>query len=185
MIEAKAKLVGFSRPNWRDKHKGVVALELPEIGDEAVQQLEGKDVRVIIKLWREKRSLDANAYMWVLTGLIAQALDSDTDTEHMRQMRLYAPIDRIDGEPVVITIKSSIDIDRVAGYWRYYDESDDGKWKSWLQLKPSREFDSAEMSVYIHRLIEEAKELGIETATPDEVARMEQLYAENIKKRNN
>ena len=42
-------------------------------------------------------------------------------------------------------------------------------WRFWVG---SSEYDSAEMSVFINGIIEEAKELGIETLPPDELERM-------------
>ena len=43
-------------------------------------------------------------------------------------------------------------------------------------IKGSSEYDSAEMAHFIDRIVEEAQELGIETATPDELERMKQEW---------
>lgn len=43
-------------------------------------------------------------------------------------------------------------------------------------IKGSSEYDTVEMSHFIDRIVEEAKELGIETATPDELERMKQEW---------
>ena len=49
-------------------------------------------------------------------------------------------------------------------------------------MRGSHTFDSAEMSRLITATVDEAKELGIETMTPDEIARMNALWGEKIEK---
>ena len=46
-------------------------------------------------------------------------------------------------------------------------------------LKPTHEYDSAEMAALIDGTVEEAKELGIPTITPNEIARMKELWKSN------
>ena len=66
----------------------------------------------------------------------------------------------------------------IGGHWKRVKEFiKDGKtWVSYLMIKGSSEYDTAEMSHFIDRIVEEAKELGIETATPDELERMKQEW---------
>ena len=45
-----------------------------------------------------------------------------------------------------------------------------------MMIKGSSEFDTSEMSYFIDQIVEEAQELGIETATPDELERMKQEW---------
>ena len=49
-------------------------------------------------------------------------------------------------------------------------------------LKGSSRYDSAEMAHLLDGLISECKQLGIETATPEELERMKQLYEQNRRK---
>ena len=46
------------------------------------------------------------------------------------------------------------------------------------KLKGSHEYNTKEMSDLLNGLISECKEMGIETATPEEIARMIALYEE-------
>lgn len=173
-MEVKGKLNSIAK-----KYKAptmIIALEVEGMTDAMIEELQGKPLRVRMTQYREKRSLDSNAYMWTLTSKIADKLNSTMEAEHKRQMLEYGKADLIDGEPVVITVLSKVDMDRIEGYWKYYDESDDGKWKSYYQLRPTHIMDTKEMSNFLEHIIEEAKELGIETATPDELKRMEALY---------
>lgn len=182
-MECKGKLNSIAQA-YKSK-KMIIAFEVEDATKEMIEELENvKALRITAKAWREKRSLDANAYMWVLTDRIAKANNSTVEEEHKRQVLAYSHADDIDGEPVVVTVLRKVDMDRVPGYWHYYDESDDGKWVSYYQVKPTRNFDTKEMSDFLQHIIDEARELGIETATPDELRRMEALYAKKVDKRN-
>ncbi len=133
-------------------------------------------MRLTAKQWKEKRSLDSNAYMWVLTDRIAQKLGSTRDEEHKRQVLTYGFVDITDDGAIIITLHSKVDVDLIDGYWRLYKQSGDGRFKSYMRIKPTHEYDTKEMSDFLEHIIEEAKELGIETATPEELERMAQLY---------
>lgn len=50
-------------------------------------------------------------------------------------------------------------------------------------LRGSSTYDTAEMSTLINGLVEECKDLGIETMTPQELERMMALYEQNRRKR--
>lgn len=50
-----------------------LVIELDDDFRQDFAALKDHDVRVEIKKWRKKRSLDANAYAWVLIDKIAQA----------------------------------------------------------------------------------------------------------------
>ena len=73
-----------------------------------------------------------------------------------------------------MTVKKSVDMSKISGHWKYI--KDNGTFASYLMIKGSSEYDTAEMSHFIDRIVEEAKELGIETATPDELERMKQEW---------
>ena len=50
-----------------------LVLELEDDFRKKFAELKGHDVRIEVKRWRKRRSLDANAYAWVLMDRIAQA----------------------------------------------------------------------------------------------------------------
>ncbi len=181
-MESKAELKAVTR-DWITK-KFQLTFEVESDVENALDSITGKTLRLTAIQWREKRSLDSNAYMWLLTSKIAQALGSDRDTEHKRQMLQFGVIDSIEDSAIVITLHKKVDIDLLDGYWKFYKESRDGCFKSYMRIKPTHEYDSKEMSYFLERVIEEAKELGIETATPEELERMAQLYEQNSKRIN-
>lgn len=135
----------------------------------------GSRLAVKIGKYRKKRSLDANAYHWVLCGKIADALDSDSDSVHYDLMVRYGAILRgDDGRAAVITVLPEVDLKRCNIYARRVGTGHvDGKeFAHYALIKPSREYDSKEMSVLIKGTVLEAQDMGIETLTPAELASM-------------
>ncbi len=173
-MEVKAELKAVAR-DWISK-RFQLTFEVEGDVTNALDSITGKILRLTAKQWKEKRSLDSNAYMWVLTDRIAQELGSTRDEEHKRQVLTYGFVDITDDGAIIITLHSKVDVDLIDGYWRLYKQSGDGRFKSYMRIKPTHEYDTKEMSDFLEHIIEEAKELGIETATPEELERMAQLY---------
>lgn len=179
-MEAKASLKQVTR-DWISK-RFQLTFEVEGDVTNALDDITDKPLRLKAVKWREKRSLDSNAYMWLLEDKIAKVIDSTREEVHRLNVLEYGPIDEIDGSPIVITLKSKVDISHIDGYWKLFKVSEDGTFKGYYRIKPTHEYDTKEMSEYLDRVIEAAKELGIETATPEELARMEQLYEQNKKR---
>ena len=57
------------------------------------------------------------------------------------------------------------------------------RFRTYVMLRGSSTYDTAEMSALINGLVEECKDLGIETMTPQELDRMMDLYDQNRRKR--
>ena len=115
----------------------------------------------------EKRSLSANAYAWALINKIADALRKSKEEVYLQMLKDY-------GQSEFVSVLSSID---VKGYFKYYEEYGKGhvegrEFTHYKVYKGSSEFDSKEMSVLIDGIIQEARQLGIETITPAEKERM-------------
>lgn len=57
---------------------------------------------------------------------------------------------------------------------------DDGKlYRVYIVMRGSHTYDTKEMSTLIDGVVQEAKELGIETMTPDEIERMKAAWQGN------
>ena len=52
-------------------------------------------------------------------------------------------------------------------------------YRTYFLLRGSSTYDTAEMSALLDGVIEDCKSCGIETATPEEIERMKQLYEQN------
>ena len=57
-----------------------------------------------------------------------------------------------------------------------YEVDDKGEWVRLALMRGSHTYDTKEMSRLIDGTVEEAKELGIETMTPDQIERMKSLW---------
>ncbi len=82
------------------------------------------------------------------------------------------------GQSEMVSVLSSID---VRGYFKYYEEvatvTLEGKqFTHYRVFKGSSEYDTREMSILIDGIVYEAKNLGIETMTPDELTRIKEMW---------
>jgi len=126
--------------------------------------------RVTIKVWRDKRSLDANAYIWLLLGKMAVVLRTDKDELYLDMLRRY-------GRFVMLTIFDPAAVDVMSRTYRLCRSMGEVKvgGKIGIQLQcyiGSSRYDTKEMSVLIDGVVSECQELGIETRTPEELAKM-------------
>ena len=173
MMESKARLLDIAK-DWKSG-KFRLTFEVDTFLPNMADAIADVCLRLSVKKWKEKRSLDANAYMWVLLGKMAQLLETTPKELHDEMLQRYGILDQDEDGHVAMTISSRVDISRIDGYWRLYKTSQDGKWNSYLRIKGTSELDTAEMSYFIKRVVEEAQDLGIETATPEELERMAAL----------
>ena len=145
-----------------------VVQDMPPILDK-VCSLSGKEVEINIKEPREKRSLDANAYFWVIVGKIADKLRASKEEIYFKMLKDY-------GQSVTITVKKGYDISK-AGF-KYYEVLKDGliKGKEFTAYRVfigSSQYSKQEMSVLIDGAVQEAKELGIDVELEDYIDLME------------
>lgn len=157
-------------------NKPVLMLEVNERNDfeMLVDDMRDKDKLTIeIKPYRQHRSLNANAYAWTLIGKIADAVRAGKDEIYLKCLKRY-------GQSELISVLSHVPI---GSYIKYYEEAGESKlngkdFTHYRVYKGSSEFDTREMSIFIDGVVSEAKGLGIQTETPNEIARMKALWGE-------
>lgn len=138
-----------------------------------LEDLQNKNLDVVAKPHREKRSLNANAYFHVLSGKIAEKLGTSLTHEKNRMIREYGQYEVIDGMIPTLTAKEKYEdkmLD-IEGVHLKVVERPGGTVKMAV-MRGSHTYNTAEMSRLIDATVEEAKELGIETITPDQLERM-------------
>lgn len=138
------------------------------------EETKDKPLDINIKELRKKRSLSANAYFHVLVDKIAAELHSSHTEVHNKMIAEYGQMDT--------TLEYIILRDDIP--WQKVDVMhlrpttatrtlDDGKlYRVFQIMRGSHTYDTKEMSILIDGVVSEAKELGIETLTPDELERM-------------
>lgn len=171
--------------NWHTK-KPEVTLEL-DTNIEDVERLQDKKLSVELKQYREKRSLDANAYYWLLVGKLADALGQTNNWVHNDMLRKHGEIEVIDGQGVYIVLPDTEKAQETAEQAETYHlkptsqvklGKDGRMYRTYMMLRGSSTFDTKEMSRLINGLVDECKAMGIETMTPDELERMMSTYGE-------
>ena len=136
---------------------------------------QGKELDVEIKQHRKKRSLDANAYFWVLLSKIAETIKTSRESVYLEMLQRY-------GVFTHVIVKQEI-VDRVRAEWRTVVELGEVtvNGKTGVQLQcyfGSSTYDTKEMGTLIDGIVGEAKDLGIETMTPTELSILKEKWGE-------
>lgn len=143
-------------------------------------RLKDVDVDITIEKHREKRSKSANAYFHVLVNKIAAETGGSDEIIKRNLVLEYGAIAKDgDGLSVGFKLPGSVDVGTIYPYVKCFDERyENGKWfKCYLVYKQTRLMDSKEMARLIDGAIEKAKELGVETDTPEQLARYKKEWA--------
>ena len=97
--------------------KQTASFELNEDAREAFQDLKGcEKLTIQIKKYRKKRSLDANAYYWVLVSKLGKVLDMANPEVHNIALIRYGQPWIIDGKSVFTTIPDTEDAENQVRY---------------------------------------------------------------------
>jgi len=162
-----------------------------EAEDDISGQIDGmrdKPLRLTAKQWRDKRSLDSNSYYWVLLSKLAEGAHISKPRAHNLMLRGYGQVELFDGSRYYARIPDTEEaendvIERETFHLKPTSQvvagSDGVSYRTYVLLKGSSNYDSAEMTHLLDGLISECKAIGIETATPEELERMKQLYEQN------
>lgn len=143
---------------------------------QSFDDLKDYDINVEIKRYREPRSKNANAYFHVLVNKIAEAQSLGND-EVKRQLVLeYGTLATDEtGSVLGAMLPASACMDDFYPYAKWYKSKvlDGKEYDCYLFYKQTHTLDSKEMARLIDGTITVAKELGLETMTPDQLARLE------------
>ena len=123
----------------------------------------------------EKRSKNANSYCWVLCQKIADVIRSSKEEVYLENLKRYGQCELW---PLVHGTDPEQFFRGITKYYEFYDYGIlNGKECDWFKVfRGSSSYTTSEMSVFIDGLVSEAQELGIETATPLELARMKEKW---------
>jgi hypothetical protein len=144
----------------------------------SIGELQDKPLSVEIKPFRKRRSLDANAYAWVLLGKIA-AVVNITPVEAYRHA-----VKDVGGNYEIVPVKA----ERADAWMRIWQSHGmgwiseilgDSKHEGYVNIISyygSSTYDSVTMARLIDRIIEDCKALDIETATPAEISLLKEAW---------
>lgn len=144
-----------------------VVFELEEGTDlNSITELINKDLDIIAKVHREKRSNDANALLWLAIGRIANSIDADKWDVYLQMLKRY-------GKFTYICVKPEA-VEEVKKQWRETEivgevEINGKKAIQLLCYYGSSTYNTKEFSVLLEGVVSEMKEMGLETPQPHEI----------------
>lgn len=141
------------------------------------------------KLWdikehKVKRSLNQNSYYWALLAKVAEKSSISRNRCHNEMLASYGQDEYVDDRLVYVTIPDNEKAEREAMEAETYhlrptssvmDGNDGTLYRVWVMLRGSHTYNTAEMRRLLEGMIDEAKQLGIETLPEEE---LEMLYAQ-------
>ncbi len=137
---------------------------------------------------RESRSLNANNYMWALCEKIAQKLSKegvvhtkeDIYRDAIKEIGVYYDDDI---EPEKVSRRRTA-WEMIGTGWvtERVDFTQDGNKEIIRFYYGSSRYNTAQMSKLIDNIVQDAKNMGIETRTPEEIEKMKALWSEYEKK---
>ena len=127
---------------------------------------------------KKKRSLSANGYAWSLMEALATALRTDKNSVYEDMLRRYGAGESYTDESgnvcrVMFSLREDVPPGLVSAHYAEIGQSflDGKRFIHYRAIKGSSEYDTHEMSVFIDGIVSECQMCGIETATPEQLAR--------------
>lgn len=163
-------------------NKPQLTLEVNELNvfKQLVDDMNGcEKLSIEIKPFRPRRSLDANAYAWVLLDKLAEKMV-------MSKVDIYRDyVKHIGGNSETVCVQDKA-VDKLCEAWEskgigWQTETFESKLDGCTNVilyYGSSTYDTAQMSRLLDLIIQDCKELGIPTETPDEIARLKALWGE-------
>lgn len=140
-----------------------------------------KSVEITIEKKKEKRSLDANAYFWVLAGKLAAKINIASED-------IYRELVKDIGENYYVTPIKDEAVEEWKRIWASHgiawlsEEIGASKHEGYtnvINYYGSSEYNREQMSRLIERIVEECQAQDIETKTPEELENLLNLWGES------
>ena len=150
--------------------KQKITIEVDEDFRGRYDELKDKELEVTVKPFRKKRSLDQNSYAWELIGKIADKLRTGKDEVYLTLLKRY-------GQGGVIKVQPQNE-EAILSALKYYERHEklyNDTEKYYRVWAGSSGYNTEEMTIFLDGIISEAKGLGIETLTSDQLAEMRSL----------
>ena len=174
MRELTGKLSNNVR--FTDDGKVIVTFEINERMSalEMMDELLSKELLDIkVDQHKEKRSLNANNYAWKIMTEIGNRTRQSKEDVYLTMLKRY-------GQSEMVSVLAGIPFGK---YVKYFDEVGESElkgklFKHYRVYQGSSEFTTEEMTIFLDGVVSEAKDLGIPTETPEQLAKMKGLWGE-------
>ena len=151
----------------------VISFETAENFRDEFDELYEGEVEIEIKKWRKKRSLDANAYCWVLINKLAEKLGKSRDEVYREAIR------SIGGVSDVICVREKAADALIAGWQHngtgWQAEMMESKIKGCVNVilyYGSSVYDTKQMAALIDHIVQDCEAVGIPTMTDEQIEEM-------------
>ena len=141
--------------------------------------MKDKPLDVEIKVHREKRSRNANNYMWALCEKIAEANGCTKEEVYqlnLREVGVYESL--LIKEEAVERFQKSWKQRGIGWFVEVVDDSNREGYKLVFTYYGSSTYNTGQMSRLIDAVVQDAKALGIPTETPEELHLMMQEWGQ-------
>lgn len=167
----------FTDAQWRQADGGFyvcLKVEGPYEARRCLASIQGKKCVADLKEYRERRSLDANAYCWVLLGKLSAVLNLPPEVIYRRVIR------DVGGNYEVMPVRNDAltrwkDIWQKNGIGWLCEEIGPSKLMGYTNVRNfygSSVYDRAQMARLLDIIIQDCKAQGIETLPPAELERI-------------
>lgn len=179
-MKLKGKIVGIDLDFITHKPKITIQLTGQEdvLSEEFTKLQEEQLIDIELGKHKEKRSLTANAYCWTLIGKIADVLKNTKEEvyrEYIKDKGIYRVV-TIDTKAVE-TFKK-VWQERGLGWVCEASETNIPGLTDVTAYYGTSSYNKKQMANFIDYIVQEAKELGIQTLPPDEINRLKSLWGE-------
>ena len=159
----------------------IISFEVDDVPQASIQEIQGKDLTIEADTKRVRRSLNSNNYFHVLAGKMADKLTvSKARMKNLLICKYGQPYLLDDGSPMIYKTNAPPEFmqeqESIHSLPVKYSEENGKQVIFYKVYRPSHEYNTLEMSALIDGTVADAKELGIETLTPLELARMKMRW---------
>lgn len=183
MIDLTGKLLAVQRDFRTRKFEVafIVNEDLTDMGD--LGSLKPDDeLKIKVARKKDSRSLDSNSYFHVLARKLSQVLGISETACKNHLISSYGQVEMFDDEAVIYKTNAPEEymIEREEVHSKLVQiKEEKGRMIYFYRIyRGSHTYNTEEMAKLINGTVEECKAQGIETATPDELAHMEQLWGQ-------
>jgi hypothetical protein len=145
-----------------------VTFTTPELPEDIKSLDREKTLEITAKIKRNKRSLDANSYAWVLMTKIGDELGCTKEIVYVHELERYGQL------AFLMKVEHGTDVNLDGLYHKFLEY--DGMNDIYQVFRGSSTYDTKEMSAFIDGIVSDCKELGIETAPTMELEKIKKKW---------
>lgn len=135
-----------------------------------------KDKLYVVEEYKEKRGLRANSYCWTLIGKIATEMNISKEEVYREFIKEHGVYRVITMNTSAVNTFIKVWSERGLGWICDTSETDIEELTDVIAYYGTSCYNKKQMAYFIDYVVEEAKALGIETLTPDEIEKLKSAY---------